>query len=390
MKLKKVIHVTVGKVNPNGENGINRVVYNLNKNEKITGLESEIWSFSSDVKSETSYVRDEFVEVTLFPFMMPWRQQFLKKIRTSDLTGCIFHFHTPWIKEKFFATRLLRKIGVPYVVSLHGLYYESFLKSLKKFFAFQLYEKSIINKSAGIRTITHEEKFNARKIGLTCPTFVLPNGIEQLDLHNHSNKNESASKNQINICWVGVLRDYKNIDKLIYSTQYIPSELLEKIRFKIIGPDHAGNLEKYRELARHLNVLDHFNFTGPLYGAEKFKGILSSDLYIMPSEIDEISLAVLDAMACAKPIIATRQCHLTYYMAHDFLEMCEPFPEDISDAIVRMIKRRQDWHEMGVRAKALAETQFSWNTIAKQIIKFYDKVLSRTEYASKKSVSPDV
>lgn len=375
MKIKKVIHVTVGKVNPNGDNGINRVVYNLNKNEKLFGIESEIWSFTSEVKHETRYVRDQFVEVSLFPFISPWRKYFLDKIKKTDLKDCLFHFHTPWIKEKYFATRLLKKMGVPYVVSLHGLYYEGFLRSFKKYAAYQIYEKKIINESAGIRAITHEEKFNARKIGLKCPTFVSPNGIELTNHGVHCPASNISNKKRINICWVGVLRDYKNIDKLILSTQYIPINLLKSIKFIIIGPDHNGNLLRYKKMAQRLNVLENFEFVGPLYGVEKFQKIMGSDLYIMPSEIDEISLAVLDAMACGKPIIATRQCHLTYYLVHDFLEMCEPFPEDIAGALVRMFNRRAEWDDMGARARALVENQFSWGAIASEMIKFYDNAL---------------
>lgn len=371
-RIRKIIHVTVGKVNPNGSNGINRVVYNLNKEEKRAGIDSEIWSFSSEVSCETLFVRDEFVEVSLFPFIMPWRRQIIGRLKSTDLSDCIFHFHTPWIKEKAIMTAILRKLEVPYVVSLHGLYYRGFLKRPKKYFAFHLYEKSVLNKSAGIRAITYEEKRNARQIGLSCPIFVSPNGVEPSKYHMPSPHNPVCGANErVEICWVGVLRDYKNIDKLILSAKHFSPALRNLIRFKIVGPDHDGNLKKYQALSSKLGVSECFEFTGALFGEDKFHAIQMADLYVMPSEIDEISLAVLDAMISAKPIIATRQCHLTYYFRSDFFEMCEPYPEDIAAAISRMIERRGDWEKMGQNALRLAETEFSWAHISREITRFY-------------------
>ena len=63
----RVILVTHGKVNPQGHNGISRVVYNLNKYEKQIGIQSEIWSVVDGVKTEELFERSSEVTVDCFP-----------------------------------------------------------------------------------------------------------------------------------------------------------------------------------------------------------------------------------------------------------------------------------------------------------------------------------
>lgn len=62
-----VIHITHGRANPHGHNGISRVVYYMNKYEKIHGINSQIWSIVDKVKSHYTYKRDNFVTVECFP-----------------------------------------------------------------------------------------------------------------------------------------------------------------------------------------------------------------------------------------------------------------------------------------------------------------------------------
>lgn len=48
----RVIHIVHGKCNPREHNGISRVVYFLNKNEKNQGIESEKRAVLDDAKQK--------------------------------------------------------------------------------------------------------------------------------------------------------------------------------------------------------------------------------------------------------------------------------------------------------------------------------------------------
>ena len=67
----KVIHIVHGKANPASANGISRVVYYLNKYEKLAGIDSQIWAIVDGQNGHSSYKRDEFVTVECFPRVHP-------------------------------------------------------------------------------------------------------------------------------------------------------------------------------------------------------------------------------------------------------------------------------------------------------------------------------
>ena len=62
----KVCHITHGRVNPDGANGITRTVYSLNKYLNENGFESKIYSFNDNQNNIEDFKRDEFTKVKLF------------------------------------------------------------------------------------------------------------------------------------------------------------------------------------------------------------------------------------------------------------------------------------------------------------------------------------
>ena len=63
----KICHITHGRVNPDGENGITRTVYSLNKYLNANGVNSAICSFDDNRTLVENFRRDEFTTVKLFP-----------------------------------------------------------------------------------------------------------------------------------------------------------------------------------------------------------------------------------------------------------------------------------------------------------------------------------
>ena len=63
----KIVHIVHGKANPASANGISRVVYYLNKYERLAGINSQIWAIVDGIKHHESYQRDKFVTVECFP-----------------------------------------------------------------------------------------------------------------------------------------------------------------------------------------------------------------------------------------------------------------------------------------------------------------------------------
>lgn len=97
---------------------------------------------------------------------------------------------------------------------------------------------------------------------------------------------------------VGELNENKNHKVIIQSLPELPSN----VHYLICG---VGFLkESYEQLARELNVTDKLHLLG--YRTDVIKVMKSCDVFIFPSKREGLSVALMEAMACGIPCIASK------------------------------------------------------------------------------------
>lgn len=376
----RVIHIVHGRANPNGHNGISRVVYHLNKQEKALGVESEIWAVVDDAKTHYTHRRDEFVTVECFP-RVRWpfgRHEIIDRLVAERASIDLVHFHMIWFYDKNLIAKALKKAGIPFIITTHGTYSKPHAWTGRRKLARWLFELSYLNAATEIHAITSEEADELKRYGYRGATFLAPNGIaiDEIPAGRRTDFFASLpSAKKIRVIWVGVKREDKNLRSLIQGVALLPARIREQLVFSIVGPDHKGNEARYMALADELGVGAAFEFMGPLYEEDKYDAIESADVHILPSFTEVFSLAMLDAMACAKPCLVSRGCGYRQFEEDDFFVDFEPTPEDIARAIAVMFERRAEWREMGQNARRVVERELSWPAIARVVVSNYARIL---------------
>lgn len=375
----RVIHIVHGKANPTGHNGISRVVYHLNKQEKLQGVESEIWALVDGVRQHYAHKRDEYVTVECFPrVLLPFgTHQIIDRLRCEKDGIDLVHFHLIWFYDKNLIAEALRNLGIPFVVTTHGTYSKPHAYTGKRLLAKWLFELKFLQSATEIHTITREEGTGLQKYGYDGPSFVAYNGIALEEVPTRRCSDFYADKlyrDKIKMVWVGVLREDKNLGSLIRAVSMLPPTVREQLVCVLVGPDYRGNAAKCLALARELGCEDNFDYIGPLYDQEKYDAIESADFYVMPSFSEVFSLAMLDAMACSKPCLVSSGCGYNYFIQEDFCVPCEPYPQDIAAGIQEMLARRSDWPSMGANARRVIEQRLNWASITKVMIANYDRI----------------
>ena len=141
----KVCHITHGRVNPDGENGITRTVYSLNKYLNENGVFSEIYSFNDNQKDIEDFVRDEFTTVKLFPRSKYFKsKKFCNYILSDKFDFDIVHFHLMWMLDKNTILAALKKRNIPYIITTHAAYTPDRIDSLKKKISMMTLEKNYL------------------------------------------------------------------------------------------------------------------------------------------------------------------------------------------------------------------------------------------------------
>lgn len=375
-----IIHITHGRANPNSHNGISRVVYYLNKHEKLIGCNSQIWAIVDNIKNHYTYKRDDFVTVECFPRVRtPFgKNEIIHELLSHKDSIDLVHLHLIWFYDKNIIATTLEKNGIPFIITTHGTYIKPHAFTGKRVVAKWLYEVKYLNMATEIHAITPEEAIGLKKYGYKGDTFIVPNGI---DIEEIPQKRDSfffankPYKEKIKFLWIGVLRADKNLPSLIKAVAMLPDSIKKELVFILIGPDYKNNAKKYQKLINDLGCSDNFDYIGPLYGRVKYDAIESSEVFILPSFSEVFSLALLDAMACAKPCVVTGGCGVTSYIKNDFFISCPPTVEGISKAIAEMVSKRDRWVQMGKNARVLIEEELNWNKISQEMIKNYERII---------------
>ena len=129
----KICQITHGRVNPDGENGITRTVYNSNKYLNLNGISSSIYSFNDATTKVEDFKRDEFTTVKLFPrAKIIGSNDFEKLILSDEFDFDVVNFHLMWMTDKNTILKALKKKKIPYIITVHGAYAPNLIDNLKK------------------------------------------------------------------------------------------------------------------------------------------------------------------------------------------------------------------------------------------------------------------
>lgn len=379
----KVIHIVHGKANPASANGISRVVYYLNKYERLAGVDSQIWAIVDGVKKHESYKRDEYVTVECFPRVTLWGERdIIKQIEKEKDSIDIVHFHLIWFYDKNIIMKAVKRLGIRTVVTTHGTYSKPHAYTGVRIVARTLYELDYLNMADECHILTREEGTGLRKYGYKGKSFVAYNGYEPNDMPTGNRINRDFFKdypfhNKTIITMVSVLRNDKNIDYIIQAISMLPKEKQEKLAFVLIGPDNKGNAVRFDKLAKDLGVKDSYYWLGPLYKDDKYNAMLSSDGYIMASDSEGFSMSIIDAMACSLPMILTAGCNMKYLSKDNFYLMCEPYPQDLARSIEVFLSDAHAMKIFGERAKKVLEENLHWKQIVKVMEENYKRIIKK-------------
>lgn len=112
-----------------------------------------------------------------------------------------------------------------------------------------------------------------------------------------------AAGGSLDVVAVGQLVDYKGHRYLLEAVARLRDEL-PGLRLTIITHQASGRAEQER-LAAELGIADRLAYEGPYSTAELAARIRRCDIFAQPSLAECFPVTVLEAMACAVPVVAT-------------------------------------------------------------------------------------
>jgi len=136
----------------------------------------------------------------------------------------------------------------------------------------------------------------------------------------------------------------------------------------IAGPDEAGYRATVESMIRELDVASATTLVGPVTGAAKLELLKSTGLFILPSYSEGFPVAVLEAMACRAPVIATAACNLAELETEGGGWLCQANLGSVQIAMDKALRSSEaERQERGRTARTLIERRYTWPHIAATI-----------------------
>ena len=366
----EIIHIVLGKANPDRMNGVNKVVFQLATKQAESGRKVTVWGIT---KEPIKNFPDRNFETVLFPlgshaFAI---DKSLKAAIIAHADKAVFHIHGSWVSTFWAVARTLKKYKARYIVTPHGGYNTIAMQKnawVKKIF-FQLFESKVLQSAYKIHCIGQSETTGLASIFANNKSTLLPYGFETqnpaLQLSNDGGK--------FIIGFVGRLDIYtKGLDMLINSFAAFAKEVPQTELWILGDSDERATLES---LIVNQGLFDKIILFGSKFGQEKDQIMAKMHVFVHPSRNEGLPASVLEAASMGLPCIVSR--------ATNVAETIESFDagiavanENTKEITAAMINLYHNWknntlHLKGENAKKMVKTHFAWSAILPQFDSLY-------------------
>jgi glycosyltransferase involved in cell wall biosynthesis len=364
----EIIHVVLGKANPERMNGVNRMVHNLATHQAEAGLKVSICGISKDTTH--NYPKRNFA-TNLFKFgaHMFSLDFWLKEFILSKKDTAVFHIHGGFILKWFALARWMNKNGVRYVFTPHGSYNVVAMQrsSLRKKIYIALFERFVLRHAQAIHCLGLSEVDGLRTIYNGVNMQLIPTGIDLIPVANTSKTNDFT------VTFCGRLDVHtKGLDLLVEGFARFNKEIPEACLSIIGGGDGMDQLEQLKaEFELNNSMILH----GPKYGEEKDRLICHGHVFAHPSRNEGLPTAVLEASAMGMPCLiseATNVADVVRRYDAGFV-MKEMTSDAIYDELVAAYKkhRSKDLIAKGQNALRMVSNEFNWNKVVNDFGNLY-------------------
>ncbi|RLE40008.1 hypothetical protein DRJ16_07590, partial [Candidatus Woesearchaeota archaeon] len=316
----------------------------------------------------------------------PWviSSEWIDIIRQDFGVPDVVNFHSLYIPFQAALSKLFINNKWPYIISSRGTLSGRAQrhKKAKKWFGNHMFAKNHVKEAMALHALcAHEaedirEKYKGKKI------LIVSNGVDEDMLENNYNvvdfREYFGVGREVIFGFLGRIDIHiKGIDILLEGFKGIEDA---GVRFKLAmaGPfDTKKDEISVRNMVKTLKHPGAVSFKGELSGHEKYEFLSGIDVFVHTSRTEGFPNAVIEAMACGKPVVVTPGTN----MKEVILEsgggwVADGSVQSLSETLISVIADPKEIAERGVRAKKYIQDELTWDKIAKEYAEKLSAILA--------------
>lgn len=292
-------------------------------------------------------------------------------IQKNKISFDIIHSHFVWTAG-YVGSKIGQIFNIPFVLTAHGydIYELPFIDK-----AWRKKITDICNAANSLITVSQSNLEVIRKLRISTPITVVPNGYDSKLFYP---KDQDSCRKKLNlpldrkiVLTIGGLSEIKGHKYLIQSMQKIVKKEPTSLCI-IIGEGRLRN--KLQKQINSTELKDNIILTGFKPHHEVLDWINSCDLFVLPSISESFGVVQIEAMACGKPIVATRNGGSEEIITSKSLGFLvkKKDPKDLYEKIWISLEKQWDQKEIIKQAQ-----NYRLEKVHTQIIKQYQNLLTQ-------------
>jgi len=168
---------------------------------------------------------------------------------------------------------------------------------------------------------------------------------------------------------------------------HLASQELPGIGCLIVGEGDAGYRAELGALTRELGLAGRVVFAG--FQPDVYPFLAAMDLFVLPSVMEGFGIALLEAMAMSRPVVATKVGGIPEVVEHGVTGLLVPpaHPASLAQAIVSLAEAPDLRRTLGEAGARRVRERFHVAKTARQIEAFYEELLAKRPEAGPVPVS---
>ena len=271
-----------------------------------------------------------------------------------------------------------RRAGVPVVLTRHVLFPMSGINKL------------LLRNVGRVIAVSSAVEANLQAIFEKEKIFAVTNGIAMEKFGNVSGEDASAFRDVYGIdsgvklvTSVGELKALKGQEDFILAASEI-AKVRPDAHFLVVGRDNSPGRAFRKKLRRMVRVLDlEGRFTFLEWVEDTAPMLAATDVFVSASHSESFGLAILEAMASGRPVVATRTAGALELIEDGVSGLLAGVKEplEISKAVVDILDDGDQAHQLGTAARSRAADNFSLAKMVASTESVYEE-LARPEAGS--------
>jgi len=295
-------------------------------------------------------------------------------VKEADIIHLIGH----WTLLNAIVCLLARWAGRPYVICPAGalpIYGRSRLA--KKAYNLVI-GRSLVRGAAAHIAITEDEVAHFAAYGVARrDVVIIPNAIDGRSFMTCADDGFRQRHNLPEarlVLFLGRLNTIKGPDLLLEAFAKVATAV-SQYHLVMAGPD-GGLLAKLLARTKELCLSDRVHYVGYLGAEDRVQAYKASDLLVIPSRQEAMSIVVLEAGACGKPVLITDRCGFPQAAEVRGGMVVPATVEGLQEGLTLLLRYPEHLQLMGLNLRDYVLAVHAWDVIIERFICLYQMILS--------------